>query len=155
MRAVDTRRQLQRLAVPLEIRAAGNALELGNADDDEGLPGDAVQGVGIALKLTDGPVAVERNREVVPRALFAQMHLEPVGEEAQQLPAHRIGIAPDLARVLRAFDPIFEKLGREALTPQEAAELQAQLEFEFTVVLTKLARDTSQQTGPDKQELEL
>ncbi len=36
------------------------------ADHPDGL---TVRGLVEALKLTDGPVAVERNREVVPRAL--------------------------------------------------------------------------------------
>lgn len=61
--------------------------------------------------------------------------------------------APDLARVLRSFEPILNQLGREDLSDEDAAALQAQLEFEFGVMLTKLARATSQQTGPDKQEI--
>lgn len=63
--------------------------------------------------------------------------------------------APDLARVLRSFEPLLEQLGREDLSPQEAASLQAQLEFEFTVMLTKLTRNPSQNTEPHDEELSL
>lgn len=63
--------------------------------------------------------------------------------------------APDLARVLRSFEPLLEQLGREDLSPMEAARLQAQLEFEFTVMLTKLTRDTSQQTESQNEEMSL
>lgn len=62
---------------------------------------------------------------------------------------------PDLARVLRSFEPMLAELGSEALSAQEAAALQAQLEFEFSVVLTKLAGAASQETGPNNQELKL
>lgn len=63
--------------------------------------------------------------------------------------------APEFARVLRSFEPMLVQLGSEDLSAQDAADLQAQLEFEFSVVLTKLARAASQQTGPNKQELKL
>ena len=63
--------------------------------------------------------------------------------------------APELARVLRSFEPILMQLGREDLSPQEAASLQAQLEFEFQVMLTKLLRGSSQQTEPHKKEMTL
>jgi hypothetical protein len=49
----------------------------------------------------------------------------------------------DLARVLRAFEPILLRLASEDISPQAAAALRAQLAFELNVVLTKLARDTS------------
>jgi anti-sigma-K factor RskA len=63
--------------------------------------------------------------------------------------------APELARVLRSFEPILMQLGREDLSPQEAANLQAQLEFEFQVMLTKLLRGSSQQPEPHKKEMTL
>lgn len=63
--------------------------------------------------------------------------------------------APELSRVLRSFEPNLVRLGNENLSAAESAELLAQLEFEFSVVLTKLARSASQETGPNKQELKL
>ncbi|MEJ2127489.1 MAG: hypothetical protein P8X81_01445 [Woeseiaceae bacterium] len=53
----------------------------------------------------------------------------------------------DLARVLRAFEPILVRLAAEDITPQEAAALRAQLTFELNVMLTKLSRDSSNETG--------
>ena len=52
----------------------------------------------------------------------------------------------DLARVLRAFEPILVRLAAEDITPQEAETLRAQLAFELNVMLTKLSRDTSNET---------
>jgi len=63
--------------------------------------------------------------------------------------------APELARVLRSFEPILMQLGRDDLSPEEAANLQAQLEFELQVMLTKLLRGSSQQTEPLKKEMTL
>lgn len=63
--------------------------------------------------------------------------------------------APDLARVLRSFEPLLEQLGRENLSSQEAARLRSQLEFEFTVMLTKMTRGTSQQTESRSEEMSL
>jgi hypothetical protein len=52
----------------------------------------------------------------------------------------------DLARVLRAFEPILVRLAAEDVSPEEAARLQAQLSFELGVVLTKLGRRVSEST---------
>jgi hypothetical protein len=54
--------------------------------------------------------------------------------------------APGLARVLRAFEPILMRLAAEDISPEEADALRAQLSFELNVMLTKLARETSNET---------
>ncbi|MGH8193395.1 MAG: hypothetical protein ACREQ8_03200 [Woeseiaceae bacterium] len=54
----------------------------------------------------------------------------------------------DLARVLRAFEPILIRLASDDITPEDAAALQAQLAFELNVVLTKLGGNVSEVTGP-------
>jgi hypothetical protein len=54
--------------------------------------------------------------------------------------------APQLARVLRAFEPILLRLAATDLAPEDAAALRAQLAFELNVMLTKLARDSSKET---------
>lgn len=54
--------------------------------------------------------------------------------------------APELARVLRAFEPILLRLASEDIAPEDAEALRAQLSFELNVMLTKLARDTSKET---------
>lgn len=63
--------------------------------------------------------------------------------------------APELARVLRSFEPLLLQLGKEDVSEGEAARLRDQLEFEFAVMLTKLSRAASQQTEPNKQEVSL
>jgi len=54
--------------------------------------------------------------------------------------------SPDLARVLRAFEPILVRLSAEDISPEQAAKLQSQLAFEINIVLTKLARQVSDNT---------
>ncbi len=60
--------------------------------------------------------------------------------------------APQLARVLRAFEPILVQLAAEDLSAEDAEALRAQLSFELNVMLTKLARESSEQTQDNAQE---
>jgi len=48
-----------------------------------------------------------------------------------------------LARVLRAFEPILLRLAADDIAPEDAEALRAQLAFELNVMLTKIARDSS------------
>jgi len=52
----------------------------------------------------------------------------------------------DLARVLRAFEPILTRLAAEDTAPEDAEALRAKLAFELNVMLTKMSRDTSNDT---------
>lgn len=54
--------------------------------------------------------------------------------------------APQLARVLRAFEPILLKLAATDIAPEDAEALRAQLSFELNVMLTKLAQEPSDET---------
>ena len=54
--------------------------------------------------------------------------------------------APQLARVLRAFEPILLKLAATDIAPEDADALRAQLSFELNVMLTKLAKEPSDET---------
>ena len=54
--------------------------------------------------------------------------------------------APQIARVLRAIEPILLQLAAEDLSDGELADLQTQLAFEMNVMLTKLARQSSDDT---------
>jgi anti-sigma-K factor RskA len=56
--------------------------------------------------------------------------------------------ADDLARVLRAFEPILMRLAANDMTAEDAEALQAQLAFELNVMLTKLGKNASESTGP-------
>ena len=49
----------------------------------------------------------------------------------------------DLARVLRAFEPILIQLAADDLAPETAEDLRAQLAFELSVMLTKLSHASS------------
>ena len=51
--------------------------------------------------------------------------------------------AQDLARVLRAFEPILLQLAADDVTPEKAEYLRAQLAFELNVMLTKLSHASS------------
>ena len=54
--------------------------------------------------------------------------------------------APQVARVLRAFEPILLELAAEDIAPDDAEALREQLEFEVNVMLTKLARESSEES---------
>lgn len=54
--------------------------------------------------------------------------------------------APNLARVLRAFEPILLQLAATDTAPEDAEALRAQLAFELNVMLTKLAHESSDET---------
>jgi hypothetical protein len=54
--------------------------------------------------------------------------------------------APQLARVLRAFEPILLRLAATDIAPEDAEALRAQLSFELNVMLTKMAKDSSKET---------
>ncbi len=54
--------------------------------------------------------------------------------------------APQLARVLRAFEPILLRLAATDIAPEDADALRAQLSFELNVMLTKLAKESSDET---------
>ena len=53
--------------------------------------------------------------------------------------------SPNLARVLRAFEPILIRLAAEDIAPEDAEALRAQLAFELNVMLTKLTHRTSEE----------
>jgi hypothetical protein len=52
--------------------------------------------------------------------------------------------SPDIARVLRAFEPILVRLAAEDISAEDVELLREQLAFELNVMLTKLARQTSE-----------
>lgn len=54
--------------------------------------------------------------------------------------------APELARVLRAFEPILLQLAATNIAPEDAEALRAKLAFQLNVMLTKLARVSSKET---------
>jgi len=63
--------------------------------------------------------------------------------------AARDNNAEDVARVLRAFEPVLQRLAGEDLSAEDAAALKAKLTFELNVMLTKIAASESD----DKQSI--
>jgi hypothetical protein len=55
--------------------------------------------------------------------------------------------SPALARVLRSFELVLVRLAADDITQEEAEELQAKLLFELNVILTKLDRESSDESG--------
>ncbi|MBT8078549.1 MAG: hypothetical protein KJO31_08215 [Gammaproteobacteria bacterium] len=53
--------------------------------------------------------------------------------------------APDVARLLRAFEPILLRLATDEIAPEDVQALRAQLAFELKVMLTKLERQPSEE----------
>ncbi len=51
-----------------------------------------------------------------------------------------------VARVLRAFELVLMRIAAEETTVEDAEELRAKLLFELNIMLTKLSRDTSNET---------
>lgn len=54
--------------------------------------------------------------------------------------------ADNIARVLRAFEPVLLRLAAEDIAPGDANALREQLEFELNVMLTKLSQQSSDQS---------
>ena len=97
---------------------------------------------GVALHLRDTqqelyalPVATTADRTMLILDIIEQNRLYESAAEQND--------ARDVARVLRAFEPILLRLAAEDIAPADAAALRAQLAFELEVMLTKLSRDSS------------
>lgn len=77
------------------------------------------------------------------RALLA---LQLIEQNRFFVRAATMNSSPELARVLRAFEPVLMRLASEDLSPEDAIALQEKLAFEISVMLTKISRDTSEVT---------
>lgn len=87
-------------------------------------------------EITGLPVTDEASRVALTLQLIEQNRLfEHAAEQSN---------APNLARVLRAFEPILLRLAREDIAPQDAEALREQLAFELNVMLTKLTTAPSE-----------
>jgi len=110
------------------------------ADEDVSVPASFTRGLQVHLQDSQSeivrlPLDSDADRSLLVMQIIAQNRLF---ERTATL-----NNSPELARVLRAFEPILIRLASEDISPEDAAALRAQLAFELNVVLTKLARDTS------------
>ncbi len=80
----------------------------------------------------------DADRDALLAQIIAQNRLFERAAEKQQ--------APDIARVMRAIEPILLRLADASTTPAEAETLQRQLAFELNAVLTRLQRPASKPT---------
>lgn len=83
---------------------------------------------------------------LAPDADRTALVLQLIGQNRMYELAADANGAPGLARVLRAFEPILLQLAATDIAPEDAEALRAQLAFELNVMLTKLAREASDDT---------
>ena len=118
--------------------------------------------VDVTPEMGSASIAFARGLQVHLRESRQELAALPVdaGEERAMLIRHMIqqnrlfehaaeqNDASDLARVLRAFEPILMRLAANDMRHEDAEALQAQLTFELNVMLTKLGKNASESTGP-------
>jgi len=116
--------------VPLSLAAGGHAADV------------SPLARGLRLHLADSrrsldawPVDSDADRTILVMRIIQQNRL--FEQAAEQ------GDAADIARVLRALEPILLELAGNEIGPAEARALRDQLAFELDVVLTRLARSAS------------
>ena len=117
--------------------------------------GDPQNGPGVEAV----PVAFQRSIQNYLRQSEREISVLPIDAEADRVlliariieqnrwfeKAAAQNNSDDLARVLRAFEPILVRLAADDITPEEAEALRAKLSFELNVMLTKLAYETSEE----------
>lgn len=115
--------------------------------------------VDVAPEATASPVAFQRSVQNYLRESEMELASLPVDAKADRLmlivrlieqnrlfeKAATQNNSTDLARVLRAFEPILVKLAADDIAPAEAEALRSKLAFELNVMLTKLSRDASEE----------
>jgi hypothetical protein len=95
---------------------------------------------GLQVHLRDSKAQIASLSNTTDRTTLV---LQLIGQNRMyELAAENNG-APKLARVLRAFEPILLQLAATDIAPEDAEALRAQLAFELNVMLTKLARESS------------
>jgi len=104
------------------------------------IPGAFTRGVSTYLRdthqeLATLPVATAADRTALVLQIVEQNRLFERAAEQNN--------SQSLARVLRAFEPILLRLAADDIAPEDAEALRAQLAFELNVMLTKIARDSS------------
>jgi len=109
---------------------------------DATIPAAFARGLQVHLRdsqryISQLPVDSAADRALLIMGIIEQNRL--FEHAAEQKNSHK------LARVLRAFEPILVRLAAEDLAPEDVEALRAQLAFELNVMLTKLARETSEE----------
>ncbi len=113
------------------------------ADERISVPASFTRGLQVYLRDSQSELVQLPLDSGVDRSLLAMQIIE---QNRMFERTATLNNSPQLARVLRAFEPILFRLASDDISPQDALALRAQLAFELNVVLTKLARDTSIET---------
>lgn len=109
-------------------------------DDSNAVPAVFVRGMQAYLldarqELTAMPTDTAGGRSQLIAQILAQNRMFELAAERND--------AQNLARVLRAFEPILVRLAADDIAPEDAEALRRQLSFELNVMLTKLSSGTS------------
>ena len=130
-------------------------------------------GIGIGFFMSESPDVIEPNNYIVQDRSNSfdrvmQVHLRETQDEIANMsietPEDRVLLvlqiiqqnrlfeqaaeqndADNLARVLRAFEPILLQLAANDIAPEDAEALREQLAFQLKIMLTKLERNTSKE----------
>ena len=110
---------------------------------DTAVPASFTRGLQVHLQdsqreIAELPVETSANRTALVLQIIEQNR---VFERTAEL-----NNSDNLARVLRAFEPILLRLANEDMAPADAEALRAQLAFELNVMLTKLANRPSKES---------
>ena len=158
-----------------EQRKSANSFSLGSFFWGAAVTSALALGIAIGVFVADGPDEIAPNRYVEVDDSGAsfnrvmQVHLRDTQSDIASMPidtaedrtmlvlqiiqqnrlfeqAAEQNDADNLARVLRAFEPILLQLAANDIAPADAEALRDQLAFQLKVMLTKLERSTSKET---------
>jgi hypothetical protein len=126
--------------VPVQLAPTVAFVDSGSS---RGIPGAFARGMQVHLRDTQQNIAAlsgdsgEDRTLLVMRIIQQNRLFERAAEQSD---------SAGLARVLRAFESILLRLAADDIAPDDADALRRQLAFELNVMLTKLERDTSNET---------
>lgn len=158
-----------------EQRRPASAFSLGSFIWGAAVTSALALGIAIGMFVADGPDAIPANDYIVANndnASFnrvMQVHLRDTQHDIASMTIDTVedrttlvlqiiqqnrlfeqaaesNDADNLARVLRAFEPILLQLAANDIAPEDAEALRDQLAFQLKVMLTKLERSTSKET---------
>lgn len=109
---------------------------------DRAVPASFTRGLELHLQESQWEIASLPVDNDADRALLAMQLIE---QNRLFQRSATVNNSPELARVLRAFEPVLIRLASDELSPEEAIALREKLAFEMSVMLTKISRGTSKE----------
>lgn len=120
----------------------GNSMAVLPPATGQAAPASFTRGLALHLQESQWEIAslpVDNNAQ---RALLATQLIE---QNRFFQRSATINNSPELARVLRAFEPVLMRLASDEISPEEAIALREKLAFEMSVMLTKISLVTSKE----------